>query len=155
LLYYLEQRFVVRDVGHAVSVVDEANESPAVDDGVQGHPPEFEQIDFLFVGSGNPLVRVGQAGKGKLVLSPKVDKSFPGIRADRQDFRVPRGELCIPISQARQLRPAVRSKKAAQESQHDNFLPAEIGQAYSMSIQIGQLEVRGFLPIDQIVSHLA
>jgi hypothetical protein len=24
-----------------------------------------------------------------------------------------------------------------------------------MSIQIGQLEVRGFLPIDQIVSHLA
>lgn len=101
MFYYREKRLVIRDVGHAVPIMDVTDESLSVHDRVQRHAPQLEQIDLLLVDFGNLLARVGQAGKGEMVFLPEAGKFFRGIRPDGQDFRIPRGELGITISQAR------------------------------------------------------
>jgi len=52
----------------------EADVSLKIDDGVHGHASEFEQVDFLFVESGNLFFGVGQANEGNLVLAPIIDE---------------------------------------------------------------------------------
>ena len=126
----------------------------AVYDRVQRHASQFEQVDFLFVSFRNPLVWVRQARVWEVVFLPISHMLFDGIRPNRQDFSFSRSKLCIPIPQARQLRAAIRSHEPAQESQHDNFLSTEIGQADLIPIQIGQRKIRRFLPIENCVMHL-
>jgi len=106
--------------------VDVTNKTPTVYNRIQGHAPKLEQIDFLLVNSGNPFVRVRQAGKWEIVLLPIANELFRGIRSNRQDFRISRYEFRIAISQARQLRAAERSHETAQECKHNDFLPVEI-----------------------------
>ena len=46
----------------------------AVDDGIHGHAPKFEQVDFLFVEFGNSFSDIGHADKRNVVLAPVIDK---------------------------------------------------------------------------------
>ena len=106
--------------------MDVPNKSLTVYNRIQRHAAKLEQIDFLFVNSGNLFVRVGQTGKWDIVLLPITNELLQRIWANRQDFRVPRYEFRITIPQARQLRAAERSHETAQEGQHNDFLPTEI-----------------------------
>ena len=117
--------------------MDEADRTLTIYNRVQRHAPQFEQVDFLLVEFRNLLVWVRQARVWEVVFHPIIHKLIKVIWPNRQDFCSPCSEFSIPIPQARQLRAAVRSHKPAQESQYDNFLFLEIGQADLIPIQIG------------------
>ena len=100
----------------------EADMAFAVDDGVHGHTSELEQVDFLLVNLRYSFAHIGQSDKRKLILTPIIDKGRGLVGADSQNFGSTRGEIFVAISQARQLRAAIRSHEAAQEGQQNNLL---------------------------------
>ena len=106
--------------------MDEADESPPIHNRVQRHAPQLEQVDFLFVELRNLLIWIGEARVGEIIFIPILHKLLEFIWPNRQDLCFPRSEFRIPISQTRQLRAAIRSHEAAQESQYNNFLSTEI-----------------------------
>ena len=64
---------------------------------------------------------VGQANEGNVFIFPEALKLFQGIWPDRQNDCPALSELLIFITQARQLRAAVGSHKAAQKIKDDRF----------------------------------
>ena len=98
-----------------------ANIALAVNDRVHRHASKFKEVDFLFVKFRNRFFDIRQSDEGDVILAPVIEKSGRFVRSHGQDFGPPRGELCVTIPQARQLRATVRSHEAAQESQHDHF----------------------------------
>jgi len=122
-----------------------------VDNGVHGHAPELEEIDFLFVQFRHLLAYVGQADERDIILAPIFGELSGFIRPDSQDFSPARRELSVAISQTRQLRAAVRSHETAQEGQHDHFLAAIGRQPYGISVYIFQFKIGGQLTFEDHV----
>ena len=92
-----------------------------IDHTIQRHPSQLEEIYFLAVGFRHRMLRVWQTDKWNVFVLP-VSLKYPcRVRSYRQNFRAAAGELFISITQARQLRAAVGSHKAAQESEHHGF----------------------------------
>jgi hypothetical protein len=104
------------------------------------HPAKFKDIDFLFILSGHCMIRVGQTDKREFFRFPIETESTRLIRPDSQYFNSPVCELVITISQARQLRAAVRSEKASQKGKH-YWLSTIFQEADSVPLYIGQLEL--------------
>lgn len=96
-----------------------------VDDTIQRHPSQLEKIDLLPVDPCHGMVRVRQAEKWDPLLGPIVLEGFRQIGTDCQDLRPATLELVRFVPQARQLRAAVRSPKAAQKGKHD-YLAAKV-----------------------------
>lgn len=87
---------------------------------------ELEQIPFLAVEIGDCVAGVGQTDEGQAVFVPIVAIGVGAIGANRQDFRVTRGEGLVIVAQAREMGAAMRSHKAAQEGQDKVFLSLEV-----------------------------
>ena len=102
-----------------------ADVSFGVDNTVQWHTTQFKKIDLLPVFLGDQVVRVGQPNKRNFFIPPILLKGRQWIRSYSQYFHTALCELLIFITQARQLRAAIGSHKAAQEGKQDRF-PAKI-----------------------------
>ena len=115
LIYYMQEFFIRRDIGHRPAIMCKADIALGIENAIQRHPSQLEQIDLLPVRPGDQVVRVGQAYKGDILILPVLPKHASLIGSDGQDFRAAAGELFIFITPARQLRAAVRSHEPAQE----------------------------------------
>ncbi len=108
-----------------------------------GNTPQFEKIPFLPVQVSNPVLGVGQAEVGEVVLAPVAAVGVGSIGTDGKDFRVTRGEGRVIVAQAREMGAAVRSHEAAQESQDEVVFAFEISKADEFAAEIGQFKVGG------------
>ena len=94
---------------------------PGIDDTVQRHTSQLEEIHFLSVGSGNRMVGVWQADEWDLFILPILLKNLILVGSYRQDRDAATGEPFVFLTQARQLRAAIGSHEAAQEGKHNRF----------------------------------
>ena len=92
-----------------------ADISIGVHDAIERHTAKLEQVHFLPVQQGNLMFGVGQADEGNRFIPPILLKGPRQIGANCQNLHPAALELIISIAQARQLRAAIRSHKAAQE----------------------------------------
>ena len=145
LIYYMQEFFVSRDIRHRAAIMRKTDIAFGIDHAVQRHASQFEEVDFLSVESGNRMIRVGQADEGDVFVLPVLLENVYGVGADRQNLRAATGEFFILVTQARQLRAAVRSHEAAQESDHDRSA-AKIRQADAVALHIGKLKLRSQFP---------
>ena len=90
------------------------------------------------------MVRIWQADKRNIFIPPVLFENGRRVGPHGQNLHATIRELIVFITQARQLRAAVRSHKTAQESNH-NRLAAEIGQTGRMSLYIFKFEIRSEL----------
>jgi hypothetical protein len=118
----------------------------AIDNAIQRHAAQFEQVHLLFVNSGNAVVRIGQADKGDVFLRPILLKGRRGIGSNRQNLRTASRKFIVLVPQARQLRAAMRSHKPAQESQNNRLAIAETRKAHGFPFDIFQFKVRRLFP---------
>ena len=102
-----------------------ADVSFAVDNTIQRHASQLEKLHSLPVFPGNQVIRVRQTDKGNAFILPVLLESWHRVWPNGQDLHAAVYKLFILISQARQLRAAIRSHKAPQEGKHNRF-PAEI-----------------------------
>ena len=124
-----------------------------IDHAIQGHSSQLKEIHFLLIHSGNRMPGIGQADKWYSFISPILLECRKCIRTNRQDHRVTAPELLMLITQARQLRAAVGSHKAAQEcEQHGSSL--EIGQASEVALHVFQFEIRSNLSRSNEFTHV-
>lgn len=119
--------------------------APAIHNTIQGHSSQLKEIYLLPVHSGNRMFWIRQADKGNLFILPVLLECRTGIRANRQDQHIAVCEFFMLITQARQLRAAVGSHKAAQEGQHHGP-PAKIGQTPAIAFYIFKLKIRSKFP---------
>lgn len=75
-----------------------ANIAFGIDDTVQRHASQLEEIHFLPVGSRYGMARVRQADKGELLIGPILLKDGQCIGADSQNFHATPLELFVFIS---------------------------------------------------------
>lgn len=148
------QKFLVgRDIGHRIPVMCKADITSGIDHTVQWHSSQLKEIHFLPVHSCNRTFGVRQTDKWNLFILPVSLKCRKCIRTNRQDHRVTVPELLMLITQARQLRAAVGSHKAAQEcEQHGSSL--EIGQASEVALHVFQFEIRSNLSRSNEFTHV-
>jgi len=92
-----------------------------IDDTVQRHASQLEQVHFLPVRARHGVVGIRQPDKGDALIPPVLLEDWQCVRSNRQDFHLPVGKLFISIPQSRQLRAAVGSHKAAQEGNENRF----------------------------------
>lgn len=120
-----------------------------VNDAVQGHAPEFEQVHLLPIQARHCMVRVGQTDERDAFILPITLEGFGVVRSHREDHRPASRETVIILLQARQLRAAVRSHEPAQKRKHHR-LAAKIGQTNGFPLRIRQFEIgSGFSRRDQ------
>lgn len=125
-----------------------------VDDAVQRHAPEFEQVHLLAVHARHPVIGVGQTNEGNPLVLPIPFEGLGVVRPDRNDHGIAPHKALMVLPQTRQLRAAVRSHEAAQEDKHHRPASAKIRKADKVPLYIGQFEVRsGFPGRDQFLSH--
>jgi len=121
------QEFAVGwDILHRSAVMCEADVTFAVHDTAQRHAPQLEQIYFLPIHSRNSVICIGQTNEGNLFIPPILFESRRRIGSDRKDHCAAARELFVFVTQARQLRAAIRSHEAAQECQQDRLAFTEI-----------------------------
>ena len=118
------------------------------------HPSQFEKVDFLHITARHFMTRIGQTDKREFLLRPIFAERGGAVRPNGKNLGAPALELGIIVTQARQLRAAIRSHEAAQKGKHQR-LAAKIGQVDEFSIRIAQFKLRCRLArLDQI-SHLS
>lgn len=122
----LQNQLVFGDVFHRVAVMLVTDVSGLIDHQQSRDASELEQIPFLAVEIGDCVAGVGQTDEGQAVFVPIVAIGVGAIGANRQDFRVTRGEGLVIVAQAREMGAAMRSHKAAQEGQDKVFLSLEV-----------------------------
>lgn len=113
----------------------------AIHNAIQRHTSPLEEIHFLLVHSCNRMFGIGQADKGNLFILPVLLKCRTGIRANRHDQHITICEFFVFITQARQLRAAIGSHKAAQERKHD-WPAAQSRETHMISLHIIQFKIR-------------
>jgi len=113
-----------------------------VHDAVQWHSSKFKKIDLLFIEARDFMFGIGQANKRNVFILPKALKLLEVIRPDRQNDCTAFNELLIFITQARQLRAAVRSHKAAQKIK-DEGSAVKLRQANAPALYIIQFKIGG------------
>ena len=84
-----------------------------INDAIQWHAAQFKKLHLLPVLPGNQMVGIGQTNEGNPFILPVLLKGRQRVWPDRQDFHPAAFKFFILIPQARQLRAAVRSHKAA------------------------------------------
>src|SRR6185436_7187971 len=98
------------------------------------------------------MFRIRQADKWNLFLLPILLECPKSVRTDCQDHRVTFCEFVVLITQARQLRAAVRSQKAAQEHEHHGS-SLKIGQTSATALYISKFEIRSKFPRGNEFTH--
>ncbi len=126
-----------------------------IDNTVQRHAPQFEQVDLLAVYPCDTMIRVGQTDERDSLILPELLEGRRRIGAKRDNFRIPIDEFLILLTQARQLRAAIRSHEAAQKSQDHGLAAAELRKTDAITIYIFKLEIGRELPRgDQFILHI-
>jgi hypothetical protein len=126
--------------------------APAVHNTIQRHTAPLEEIHFLLVHSCNRMFGIRQADKGNLFILPVLLECHTGIRANRQDQHIAICEFFVPITQARQLRAAVGSHKAAQERKHDGPA-AKSRQTYVIPLHVLKFKIGSRFPGGNELTH--
>ena len=141
----LKQDGVLRDVGHGVGPMDILDDAFGVDHGHERHAPQLEQVDLLPVETGDLMIWIRDPDEWNALRAPIPAKFAGAVRANGDHFYPAAGELRVIVSQTRQLRAAVRSGKAAQESQQDEA-PAKILQADKPAVRVSAPRSPGQVP---------
>jgi hypothetical protein len=97
----MQKLFVRRDIRHRLPVMRKADIAFCIDDAIERHASQLEQVHFLPVGPGHGVVRVRQSDEGDLLILPVLLKDGQGVRTHGENFRAPAGELLIFVPQAR------------------------------------------------------
>lgn len=122
----------------------ETNDPCAVNYHHQRHSSQLQNVDLLPVASGHPVIRVGHARERQPFRAPIGAECICAIRTHRQDLCTASREVVIIISESRQLRAAVWSKKTPQKDKDDR--PTSIlGEADDTSARVAQLKFGGKL----------
>ena len=79
---------------------------------------------------------VGQTDERDSLIRPILLERHYGVRSQRENHSAAACKLIMLITQARQLRAAIRSHKAAQERKHDRFTSAKTGKADGISVYV-------------------
>ena len=93
---------------------------------IQRHAPQLEQVDFLFVHSGNFMIGIRQTNERNFFIRPILLECRRRVRPDCQDRYIAADKFFVLITQARQLRAAIRSHESAQERKHNRLVPAKV-----------------------------
>ena len=117
----MQKRIVGWNILHGSAVMCITDIALAIHNTTQRHASQLEQIHFLPVHSGDSMICIRQANEGNVFIPPILFESGRRIRSHRNDLCATTGELLVFITQARQLRAAVRSHKPAQEREYDWF----------------------------------
>ena len=117
-IYYMQEFLIGWDIRHGSTVMCEADITLGIDDTIYRHTSQLEEIHFLPVLSGHRMVGVWQTNKRNVLFRPILLKRCGYIGPYSQNFDPSTCKLFVFISQARQLRAAVRSHKAAQEGKN-------------------------------------
>lgn len=131
------------DVFHVVPVVLVAHDAGFIYDEEGRHASHFEQADFLVVGVGDGVFRVGKPNEGDGFGFPVALESVGTIGPDAQDFRVTRGKGRVVLAQAGEVCAAVGSHEAARKDQHHMLCAAKIGEADGVAVGVGEGEIGG------------
>lgn len=91
------------------------------------------------------MLGIGQADKRNPFILPVLLEYCERIRTNCQDHHITICEFVMLVTQARQLRAAVGSHKAAQEGQHHGP-PAKIGQTSAIAFYIFKFKIRSRFP---------
>jgi len=119
-----------------MSVMNETRRTSFIHDDLGGHPPQFEEVDFLPVQFEYAGFRVGQADERQVVLFPIGLKSLCVFRADHHHLRPPLDEFLIVLAQLRHVPLAEWSDKGAVEDQQHVGFAAKIGKTNAFSLEI-------------------
>lgn len=112
-----------------------------VDHAVHGHAAKLEQIDLLPVHFCDRVFRVGQTDKGDVLTLPIMLERLKRIGPHCKKLHAARLKPGIGIAKTRQLRAAVRSDEASQKGKQNGFVPAIVGKAHRVSVNIVQQKI--------------
>jgi len=127
--------------------------STLVDHTIQGHAPQFEQVDFLAIHPCHSMICIGQPNERNIFIRPVLFECCRRIGSDRQNHRTPLYKLLMIFTQARQLRAAIRSHESAQEGKYNCFLSAKIRKTNNIPVYICQFKFRGRFPRGDQFTH--
>lgn len=117
-----------------------ADAPSSVDDDERWHTPKLQQVHFLAEEPGDPVGRVGKPHERDSLRLPVAAELVRSLRADRDHFDAPSGELLVVLAQLRQMPLAVWSAKASGEDEHDGP-SAVIRQSHRAALGVDQLKV--------------
>lgn len=123
--------------------MDVADAPVRVHDAVERHAPQFEDVDFLTVSLRDGMIGVGQSDEWDVFFRPIFFERLRVVGSDRQNLRAAGKEIVIAVSHARQLRAAMRSKKAAQEGEDNGFLSAKTRKSDAVSVYVFEFKIGG------------
>ena len=72
-----------------------------IDNAIQGHAPELEKINLLFVHARNAVIGIGQSDKRDSLIRPVALEGFPILWSDRENLRMTACKFIVSIPQAR------------------------------------------------------
>jgi hypothetical protein len=121
----LKKSAVFRNIGHRVSSMHIPDEALGIDHCHKWHATQLEQVNLLPVQAGDLVPGIRDPDERNALGTPVPAKFAGALRTYGDHFCCPAGELGIVVSQARQLRAAIGSGKAAEKGQH-NDLAAKI-----------------------------
>ena len=119
---------------------------------IQWHASQPKEIDFLFIEPRNFMLGVGQTNERNIFILPKTLKLLGVIRPDCHNDCTAFGELLIFITQARQLRAAVRSHEASQKIKYDGSA-VKLRQANALALYIIRFKIRSGISRREQLTH--
>ena len=149
----MEQLFVGWNILHRDTVMRKADIALCVHDTTQGHASQLEEIHLLPVHARHAMVGIGQADEWNSFILPILFEGGRGIGSDSQDLGSAACEFIIFITQARQLRAAVRSHEAAQKCKNNRFVVAKTGKFHLGAVHILELEIGREFPRGNQFGH--
>jgi len=133
--------FVLRNVAHAVPIVDKAGDPSLINEYLGRHAPQLKEVDLLPVQFQHAVFGIGQTDEGQRLLMPIVSKRAGIFGTDHNHFDVAGHKFGIVLAQLRHVRAAERSGEAAVKDQKDILPTPEIGQADYAAREIGQAKL--------------
>jgi len=121
----MEQFFVGGNILHRRTVMRKADITFCVHDTVQRHASHLEKIHLLPVHPRNAVVGIRQTYEGNPFILPILLEGGRGIGSNSQYLCSMLREFPVLITQARQLRAAIRSHETAQKSKDNRFAATE------------------------------
>lgn len=117
----MQERFVGRNVRHRFAIMGIADIASGIYHTIQRHTSKLEKVDFLPIGPRHRMIWVRHADEWDPFLLPIFLKDRQGVGSHSQNRGAAPRERFISITQARQLRAAVRSHETAKERKHDRL----------------------------------
>ena len=125
-----------------------------VHDATQGHASQLEEIHLLPIHPCDAVLCIGQSDEGNSFILPILLERGRWIGTDSQYLCSALCEFFILITQARQLRAAIRSHKAAQKRKNNGLVVSKIRKSYLVAVHILELEIGRELPRRNQFIHL-